>query len=945
MESIPSGYEVRKSATLPRLDGHFYDLVHTQTGARHIHLTVPDRNSYFCAMYRTLPNDSTGAPHIQEHMVSGGSRRFPPKAGGDMYTRSLVTDLNATTHGDFTNYYFASRNRTDFMNWMEYVTDISMYARMEESSFLRQRGRFQFNDPEDPKSGLKFIGIIFNEQKAAFGVASNHAFRTLNQALFPGHPYSHSAGGDSRDVPKLTYEEIMEFNRRFYHPANAFFLSRGNVPVSEILPAVEKIVGDDFPRREDVEIPPIPQIDGPVVAEGIFPVGRDDTTAGEMALGWVTIPSADSYQRILMQVAISTLMEGPGAPLRRAIEDSGLVDGLINYRVGSQLRATVAMHLTGVNPGNVAKVESLVLETLKEAAGKGLDAMTIDAVITRLELRHREQRGALRVFLDSVVPPAIYGGDPFPALELDSDLERLVRERQNGRPFEDLILDQLVENHHRALVTMRPDPDFEQRVRDNEAKWLAEVEAGLSDADRKAIFDYPKKQASAAPEEFPKRGLTPLEGFAELSEPEVRTEDVAGVPVELFEAATGGVNYLSVRINASGLDDELVDYLGLFASVVARKARGAASSAELIGVANHLRVDARADNTLHWLELNARALDRDQSELPELIAEILTSLEFDPKMLRQLVSESHSRLQQGLMGEAQVHLRRLAGAALRRSSHLDDRIRGIGQLTFLKNLSEKPASEDAAIVNRLGQIRDQLIVRSRLAVCLVGASPDAITSLLGDALGKFAEGSAPAPVSQDTLSAAKPHRARVTQLPVAFTCEAHSIPGLSHADGPAIAVLGHVLWSGYLTAQAGRVGAYGLDVETLPERGLFWMSSRRDPLPAQTYKAMTEGIARFREGRWEGPKAEEGRLAALRVSDPVDSSASAARRAWVGRFTGHTVEAWNKFRRGILEVTDANLQTVAQQHLTEGARATLSGPNMLEENRDEVGIFDEVVHV
>ena len=81
-----------------------------QTRARHVHLAVPDRNNYFCALYRTPPDDSTGVPHIMEHCVSGGSRRFPPGAGGDMYTRSLLTDINGMTRADHTTFYVATRN-------------------------------------------------------------------------------------------------------------------------------------------------------------------------------------------------------------------------------------------------------------------------------------------------------------------------------------------------------------------------------------------------------------------------------------------------------------------------------------------------------------------------------------------------------------------------------------------------------------------------------------------------------------------------------------------------------------------------------------------------------------------------------------------------------------------------------------------------------------------
>ncbi|MGH2812677.1 MAG: hypothetical protein ACRDI1_08205, partial [Actinomycetota bacterium] len=229
---------------------------------------------------------------------------------------------------------------------------------------------------------------------------------------------------------------------------------------------------------------------------------------------------------------------------------------------------------------------------------------------------------------------------------------------------------------------------------------------------------------------------------------------------------------------------------------------------------------------------------------------------------------------------------------------------------------------------------------------VTGSKPIDLLSGLGEELIRLPAGLPPGPPPKDRLDGAScPHRARVAQLPVAFTCEAHSIPGLAHPDTPAIAVLGHLLWIGYLNPEARRIGAYGIDVQTLPERGLFWISSRRDPVPAGTYRAFSEGLARFREGRWEGPRAEEGMLAALRVTDPVDSPALAARRAWLGRFTGHTTGLWNEFRKRLLEVTDADLQRVADQYLTAGARATLIGPSMLQEMGEESRMFDEVEEI
>jgi Zn-dependent M16 (insulinase) family peptidase len=944
MPDILDGYEVLTSKPLPRIDGHLNDLIHKETKARHVHLTVPDRNSYFFAGYRTLPSDSTGVAHIMEHCVSGGSRRFPPGAGNDLYTRSLVTDLNATTHSDFTNFYFASRNRTDFMNWSEYVSDVSLYPRMEEDTFLRQRGHLAFNIVDDPTSGLKFVGVIFNEQKAVFANPTRHAFRALSRALFPGHPYSHDAGGDHTEVPKLTYEGIMEFNRRFYHPANAFFVSRGNLPLEVILEKVGEIIGPDYRKGDPVEIPSITPLDEPVVVEAPFPVGAgEEGAAGQFVLGWVTLPGADSYARLLFQVGVESLMEGPTAPLRRAIEDSGLVGGLIRPMVAPYRNIMVALYLTGVDAANAGRLESLVLDTLSDVAAKGLDPGLVDAAITRLELRRREQREALGIFLDTVMPPILYGGDPYPALELDSNLDRLAKERKSERPLEELITSQLVENPHRARVAVVPDAGFEQRVRAAEAKWLAEEEAKLTDEDRSRMVERGKRLSVRPEEPFEKRGLTPNEGFVELETPTGETTEVSGVSVDAYATATGGITYLGMRIDASGIADDSLDYLGLFASLLARRARVASAGVDVLNVVNHLRVDPSGERTLHWLELNARALDRDQTQLAELVQELATGFELDPKMLRQQIAESASALEQSLMPEAQVHLRRLAGGALRRSSQIDDRIRGIGQLKFLKDLA---GADNSKVAEKLRSITDELLVRNRMALCVTGADPHGIVASFGDGLSSISSGSAAAAPASDLLAdGARPHRARVTQLPVAFTCEAHSIPGLDHPEGPAVAVLAHLIWFGYLNGESRKVGAYGIDVQALPERGLFWMSSRRDPLPGSTYRSFIEGISRFREGRWEGPKAEDGKLAALRVTDPVDSPATAARRAWLGKFTGHTVGAWNTFRRRILDVTDEDLRRVAEEHLSAGARATLTGPNMLEESREESKLFDEVVEV
>ncbi|MGH2813129.1 MAG: insulinase family protein, partial [Actinomycetota bacterium] len=689
-ESVPVGYEVRHSRPLPRLEGHFYDLVHEGTGARHLHLAVPDRNSAFCVLYRTLPSDSTGAPHIMEHCVSGGSRRFPPGAGADMYTRSLVTDLNASTNADSTLYYFATRHRDDYMNWLEYVVDVSMFPRMERDTFLRQRGRFEFNDPEDPASGLKFVGIIFNEMKAVFASPSRHAYRALSRALFPGHPYSQDAGGDPAEVPKLTYEELLEFNRRFYHPANACFISRGDLPLSEILSSVEGIVGADFPRREPAAFPEVPPLEKPVVAEAPIPVGQDDgETHGQAIVGWLTVPASDSYGGLLLELTKDLLFETASAPLRRALEGSGFVRGSIRTTIAPYRGAMLSVHLDGTDPADAAAAEEVILDRLSSISRDGLDPEAVDTAIARLELRRRDPENPFYALLEAVMPPIVHGGDPYSAVELESDLARLSDERADGRPLEDFIRTNLVENRHRARVGLIPDPGLESRLAETEARWLDEVGASLVDEDRSRIIEDARRLAVNPKGSFTPRGLSAREGLVELAEPSSTTDEVAGVPVDVFDEPTGGITYLNLRIDVAGLREDLLPYLGLLTSAMERKARSSGSSIDRVIVNNHLRLAPDGESCLHWIEMRAAALDRDETQLARVVREVFV-VEPAPADLELITRESASALEQGVMANAQVHLRRLAGGTSRLSSRIDDQTRGLTQLRFLKDLAGEP---------------------------------------------------------------------------------------------------------------------------------------------------------------------------------------------------------------------------------------------------------------
>src|SRR3989442_12813475 len=229
-----------------------------------------------------------------------------------------------------------------------------------------------------------------------------------------------------------------------------------------------------------------------------------------------------------MKVLSEVLLSNAGSPLRKALIDSGLGSALAD---GTGLHddykeSVFGAGLKGIAAEDAEKVEKVVLETLERLADKGVDQTQVDAAIHHLEFEKRERSNAgfpfaLRLLFASL-PAFLYDGDPLSALNFDADLERLEAARSQGRFFENLIRSELLNNRHRALLTVVPDAGLEERQRQAELDRLAAIESQLTDSDRaRIVADALRLKA----EQDAKQDLSMLPTL-ELSDIPMKFEDV-----------------------------------------------------------------------------------------------------------------------------------------------------------------------------------------------------------------------------------------------------------------------------------------------------------------------------------------------------------------------------------------------------------------------------------
>jgi Zn-dependent M16 (insulinase) family peptidase len=971
--STIGGYAITRREALDRLEGSYIELVHERTGARHIHIECPDDNNGFAVAFTTPPVDSTGVAHILEHVVLAGSKRYPVRDPFfSMTRRSLATFMNAFTSADRTVYPFSTRNAKDYRNLLDVYLDATFFPRLARDSFMQEGIRLEFENPSDPQSGLRFKGVVFNEMKGALATPGAAMDRAIGNTLFRGTAYEHESGGDPREIPGLTWEQLREFHRRHYHPSNARFYTYGNLPLDETLAAIEHAVLDHFKRSPvDGAMPDVERMIAPTQAVVPYPApqGEDTARMSQALTAWVTIHSADSFRSLAMNVLAEVLLSNAGSPLRKALIDSGLGSALAD---GSglhedQKQTVFGAGLKGIKAEDAEKVEAVVLSTLENLARNGVDHKQIDAAIHHLEFAKRERSNAgfpyaLRL-LFAVMPAYAYDGDPFSALDFDADLERLEKARNEGPFFENLIREELLDNAHRGLITVVPDAQLEERDRDIELQQLAAIDAKLTDEDRnRVVQDALRLKADQEARQdisvLPTLELTDIPmSFEDVPS---RDASVRKASVEFYPQPTNGITYLDVRSDFSHLTQEQRDLLPLFGRALTQSGAAGQDYVEVaariaavtggIGAAAQVQSLASRDDYLQSFVIAGRALDRNAQPFIELLTDLVARLEIDPKRLKDVIAELATRLESSLAGLGFQFAILRAHSKLSPEGAVNDRLQGIEMLHTMRRLARLGEGELADVVVKLDDLRKVLFRAEsvRVIVTCEEGMIEPLEELLGGLVGALPQdGTLPATPRLVALDPVP--EARIAPVPVAFNVRIFRTVRYTHADAPALLVLSNYMRDTFLHRELReKGGAYGGYAQAGVANGTFYLGSYRDPNIVRTYDVFDEAVRWVVEGDIHPDRLKEAVLSACGDVDPLESPDIKGRREATNRATGFTRELRERFKKRLLEVTAEDLRRVTRAYFVDTPRAqtTVAGADLIEAARKErPGLFELVAPV
>lgn len=929
------GFRITAVDPVPDIRATAVQALHEASGAQLLHLLADDPENLFAIAFRTPPPDDTGLPHILEHTVLCGSRRYPVKDPFvEMLKTSMATFINAMTYPDKTVYPCASMNEKDFFHLARVYADAVFHPLISEMHFKQEGHHFDFATPGDTSTPLVIRGIVYNEMKGAYSDLDGVIHREETRRLCPDNAYGRDSGGDPHAIPSLTYNAFRDFHARYYHPSNARIFLYGDIPTERHLAFLHEEYLRDYTRIEiDTRIDAQPRWDAPRFETIPYPVDPGEETSEKTAitLTWLCGATTDAIRSLAMHVLDTYFLDNAASPLRKALIDSQLGAELTSSGFADhQFDTFFGVGLKGTEPDRRDALVQLVFDTLKNELTGGLDKEKLDAAFHQLEISAREIGSAYPLrLMDRVYRSWLYDADPTRLLRLHTHLQELHRQAsENPRFFETILRETLLDNPHYTVLTFVPDPDLAQREADAFSTHMAETKTTLSpDALQDIAGDASALEAMQNAPNTPE-ALSTLPRLA-LSDvppdpitPETETRDIHGRPLLSTNLFAGGLPYIDLAFDLTGLDADLWADVPVFAGMLTKMGADGADYLALAeeeasacgGISAHVECLGRVDDpsaVLPCLRIRTRGLENRLPKMLDILRKRILHADFtDRKRLRDVLRQGAVHLRSALIPEGNRYAATHATRTLHTNAYLASLFGGFPLLGHIEHLAAHAEAEADALVERLERIRTALLARDRVTGSLI-ASPEArgrIESWYGELLDAMPGTVPPAswpplppcPTDAEGIAAASD---------VSFVAAAFPAVTLQHPDAAALYMLSLHLSFGHLWNEVrAKRGAYGCRAGYNPLMGTLHLASYRDPCISETLATYDDAWEHLLGESWTPDAIANGVIGVMKTLDKPLRPKQVVGSVLSDHLCGVTDAVRRDFRRRLLALQEADIR-------------------------------------
>ena len=651
------------------------------------------------------------------------------------------------TYPDKTVYPVASCNDKDFQNLMHVYMDAVFYPNIyQHDEIFRQEGWSYKLDEPDGK--LEYNGVVYNEMKGAFSSPEGVLDRVILNSLFPDTSYAYESGGDPEEIPNLTYEQFLDFHRKYYHPSNSYIYLYGDMDMEEKLKWLDENYLCEFDAAEvDSEICFQKPFDKMIEVEKTYSISSEETEEENTYLSYnkVIATSLDEKLYQAFQILDYALLSAPGAPLKKALMDAGIGKDIMGSYDNGIYQPIFSIIAKNAEPQQKEQFVQVIEDTLRKIVEDGIDRKALEAGINYHEFRFREAD------FGNYPKGLMYGLDLFDSWLYDEKKPFIhmqaiptfafLKEQIGTRYFEDLIQKWILDNPHGSMVIVKPERGRTARMDRELDEKLQTYKAGLSpDEVEKLARDTAElivyQESEDAREDMEKIPVLGREDISREIAPICNEERVCGgIPMVYHNVETNGIGYVTLLFDLSGVPEEKLPYVGMLQAVLGIIDTTHYEYGELfneinvhtggIGTSLELYPDVTRVKEKEFratFEMKGKALYPKMDVLFKMMREILTESKLeDEKRLKEILSMLKSRLQMSFLssGHTTAALRALSYSSP--LSKFKDDTDGIGYYEAVKEIEEHFEEKKEELIANLKELAARIFRADNLMISYTAA--------------------------------------------------------------------------------------------------------------------------------------------------------------------------------------------------------------------------------
>ena len=555
----------------------YYIFKHDKTDAEVYFIKCDDVNKGFSIYFNTRPDDNTGKTHILEHSTIASSEKYPGKdVFFDICNSAYITNSNASTTQECTFYYVTSLDEQELLNFSDYYLDCVFNASIREDDRIFKCDGYRYI-LEDKDAPLVINGVVYNEMQGALSDINRFLNDRYHEVLYEGSSYAFDLGGIPEYIPDLTYEELVAYYDKYYHPSNCTVLLYGDLDYTKWLKELNDEYFSKYEKREYKN-------EEKVVSKGdcgivYFDFPSDAETvdlSGEMKYVW-DLPDDLSIEELNALETFDNYIFQNGSTLKDALDNSGIA---LNYSAGTSVHGNQVVYIVtaeGADTSRAEEFKKIVDQNLKKITKEKLNKDLLDAIYEKKALNTKLSKNSEEYCSDVIRNFAFFKDINGKKSYLS---ERLILEEEKEIVYSGKIIDlfkkNIQKNSNKVLAVATPKPGLiEENEKALEQK-LADLKASLSESEIEALVESTKEfnewNASVTPKETVDKIVTAKSSNVEIKAPDYETVEKEVNGVKVYATSTDNdAAYYEFRFDVSNLSKNeikaLNEYTGLLGAI------------------------------------------------------------------------------------------------------------------------------------------------------------------------------------------------------------------------------------------------------------------------------------------------------------------------------------------------------------------------------------------